>query len=140
MPALGTPWRQGTGDSFPIPVDADGRRDGPALSLRSVAHLPFWATNVDTNTDRVTTFLAAHPGTFFCNACLRIEVPVPKPIKVNQLIRALHGVTPYRSGRVVCFSCGEVRECIAYGSSVQVTGRSPSSRHLSAKYCASISQ
>ena len=44
-----------------------------------------------------------------------IEVPVPKPIKVNQLIRALHGVTPYRSGRVVCFSCGEVRECIAHG-------------------------
>ena len=86
-----------------------------------MAHLPFWATNVDTNTDRVTTFLAAHPGTFFCNACLSIEVPVPKPIKVNQLIRALHGVNPYRSGRVVCFSCGEVRECIAYGSSVQVT-------------------
>ncbi len=140
MPALGTPWRQGTGDSFPIPVDADGRRDGPALSLRSVAHLPFRATNVDTKTDRVTTFLAAHAGTFFCNACLSIEVQVPKPIKVNQLIRALHGVNPYRSGRVVCFSCGEVRECIAYGSSVQVTERSPSSRHLSAKYCASISQ
>ena len=36
--------------------------------LFGVAHLPFWATNVDTNTDRVTTFLAAHPGTFFCNA------------------------------------------------------------------------
>ena len=86
-----------------------------------MAHLPFWATNVDTNTDRVATFLAAHPGQFYCNACLRIEVPVPKPIKVNQLIRALHGVNPYRSGRVVCFSCGEVRECIAYGSSVQVT-------------------
>ena len=76
---------------------------------------------MDTNADRVTTFLAAHAGTFFCNACLSIEVPVPKPIKVNQLIRALHGVTPYRSERVVCFSCGEVRESIACGSSVQVT-------------------
>ncbi len=59
-----------------------------------MAHLPFWAANVDTNTDRVTTFLAAHPGTFFCNACLSIEVPVPKPIKVNQLIRIGDGAAP----------------------------------------------
>ena len=73
------------------------------------------ATNVDNSADRVKTFLAAHPGLFYCNGCLRIEVPVPKPIQVNQLTRALHGVNPYRSGRVVCFSCGEVRECIAYG-------------------------
>ena len=70
---------------------------------------------MDTNVDRVKTFLAAHPGRFYCNGCLSIEVPVPKPVPVNQLTRALHGVNPYRHGRVSCFSCGEARECIAYG-------------------------
>ncbi len=88
----------------------------PALSLQSVAHLPFWATNVDTNTNRVTTFLAAHPGQFFCNACLSIEVvPGLNITQVNYLTRRLHDVKPYRRGKLVCVSCGEVRECIAYG-------------------------
>ncbi len=88
----------------------------PALSLQSVAHLPFWATNVDTNTNRVTTFLAAHPGQFFCNACLSIEVvPGLNITQVNYLTRPLRTVKPYRSGRMVCVSCNEVRECIAYG-------------------------
>ena len=85
-----------------------------------------------TNTDRVTTFLAAHPGQFYCNGCLRIEVPVPKPIQVNQLTRALHGVKPYRSGRVVvCVSCDEVRECIAYGLRLDELSR-PQARQLGA--------
>ena len=75
----------------------------------------FSATRVDTNVDRVTTFLAAHPGQFYCNACLSIEVPVADDIEFNRLTGPLHGVKPYRSGRVVCVSCGEVRECIAYG-------------------------
>ena len=117
--------------SWPVPLGC-GRRDGPALSLRSVAHLPFWATNVDTNTDRVTTFLAAHPGQFYCNGCLSVEVPVPKPIQVNQLTRALHGVKPYRSGRVVCVSCGEVRECIAYGLQRDQVTRAQAARQLGA--------
>ena len=116
MPALGSAVAAGR----PCPKvrsRGGGRCDGPALSLRSVAHLPFWATNVDTNTDRVATFLAAHPGQFYCNGCLSVEVPVRRPIQVNQLTRALHGVKPYRSGRAVCVSCGEVRECIPYGLS-----------------------
>jgi hypothetical protein len=97
-----------------------------------LAHRPFWATNVDTNTNRVATFLAAHPGQFYCNGCLRIEVPVPKPIQVNQLTRALHGVKPYRSGRVVvCVSCDEVRECIAYGLRLDDLSR-PQARQLGA--------
>ncbi len=87
---------------------------------------------MDTNTDRVATFLAAHPGQFYCNGCLRIEVPVPKPIQVNQLTRALHGVKPYRSGRVVvCVSCDEVRECIAYGLRLDDLSR-PQARQLGA--------
>ncbi len=94
----------------------DGRRDGPALSLQSVAHLPLWATNVDTNTNRVTTFLAAHPGQFYCNGCLHIEaVPGLNRPQVARLTRRLCDVKPYRWGKVVCVSCGAVRECIAYG-------------------------
>ena len=78
----------------------------------------FWPHSVDTNVDRVKTFLAAHPGTFYCNACLSIEV-VPGLSKwyVNQLTRRLHDVKPYRRGKLVCVRCGEVHECIAYGSS-----------------------
>ncbi len=77
----------------------------------------FWPHSVDTNVDRVKTFLAAHPGTFYCTACLSIEV-VPGLSKwyVNQLTRRLHDVKPYRRGTTVCFSCGEVRQCIACGS------------------------
>ena len=76
----------------------------------------FSATHVDTNVERVKTFLAAHPGTFYCNACLSVEI-VPGLSKwyVNQLTRRLHDVKPYRRGTVVCVSCDEVRECIAYG-------------------------
>ena len=48
-----------------------------------------------------------------------MEVPVPNDIEVNRLTGPLHGVKPYRHGRVVCFRCGKVRECIAYGSSDQ---------------------
>ena len=74
--------------------------------------------SVDTNADRVTTFLAAHPGQFFCNECLSIEVvPRLNRIQVNNLTRPLRHVKPYRKGTVVCARCGEVRECIAYGSS-----------------------
>ena len=75
---------------------------------------------MDTNVDRVTTFFAAHPGRFYCHGCLRIEVPVPRSVDVSQLTRALHCVTPYRRGRVSCFSCGEVRECIAYGVGISL--------------------
>ena len=71
---------------------------------------------MDTNVDRVKTFLAAHPGTFFCNACLGIEaVPGLNRLQVNRLTRPLRDARPYRWGKVVCVSCGEVRECIAYG-------------------------
>ena len=69
---------------------------------------------MDTNVDRIKTFLAAHPGTFFCNECLSIEaVPDLTRIQVERLTHSLHGAKPYRSGQVVCFSCGEVRQCIA---------------------------
>ncbi len=71
---------------------------------------------MDTNTNRVTTFLAAHPGQFFCHACLIIEaVPSLNMNQVNNVTRPLRTVKPYRSGRMVCVSCNEVRECIAYG-------------------------
>ncbi len=71
----------------------------------------FSATRVDTNVDRVKTFLAAHPGQFCCNGCLSIEVGLGlSKIYVNQLTRRLRDVKPYRSGRVVCFRCGKVRE------------------------------
>ena len=73
---------------------------------------------MDTNADRdrVKTFFAAHPGQFFCNACLNIEaVPGLNMTQVNYLTRPFRTVKPYRNGRVVCVSCGEVRECIAYG-------------------------
>ncbi len=81
------------------------------------------ATNVDNSADRVKTFLAAHPGRFYCNGCLRIEaVPSLKRSYVNQLARALRDVKPYRSGRVSCFSCGELRQCIAYGVSTDLAG------------------
>ena len=71
---------------------------------------------MDTNADRVTTFFAAHPGQFYCNLCLSIEaVPGLNITQVNHLTRPLRTVKPYRSGRVVCVSCDEVRECIAYG-------------------------
>ena len=76
----------------------------------------FSATRVDTNADRVTTFLAAHPGQFYCNGCLGIEaVPSLNRIQVNNLTRPLRDIKPYRRGTVVCISCNEVRECIAYG-------------------------
>ena len=129
MPALGPPWRPGqtrgvytssrqTGTHAPFRSHAAGRRNGPALSLRSVAHLPFWATNVDTNVDLVTTFLAAHPDQFYCAACLSIEVvPGLSEIYVNQLTRALRDVKPYRRGKVVCVRCVKVRKCTAYGLS-----------------------
>ncbi len=72
---------------------------------------------MDTNVDRVKTFLAAHSGQFYCSGCLRIEiVPGLSKIYVNQLTRRLRNVKPYRSGKMVCFRCGKVRECIAYGS------------------------
>ena len=72
---------------------------------------------MDTNVDRVKTFLAAHSGQCYCSGCLRIEiVPGLSKIYVNQLRRQLRNVKPYRSGKMVCFRCGKVRECIAYGS------------------------
>ena len=81
-----------------------------------MAHLPFWATRVDTNADRVTTFLAAHPGQFFCNACLSLEaVPSLNMTQVNHVTHPLRNVTPYRQGKVMCVSCDQDRECIAYG-------------------------
>ena len=71
---------------------------------------------MDINADRVTTFLAAHPGQFFCHACLSLEaVPSLNATQVNGVTRRLHDVKPYRRGTVVCVSCDEVRECIAYG-------------------------
>ena len=71
---------------------------------------------VDTNVDRVKTFLAAHSGQFYCHGCLAIEVvPGLSKLYVNQLTRRLRNVKPYRSGQVVCFRCGKVRQCIAYG-------------------------
>ena len=72
---------------------------------------------MDTNADRVKTFLAAHPDQFYCAACLSIEVvPGLSKIYVNQLTRALRDVKPYRRG-VVCVRCVKVRKCIAYGLS-----------------------
>ena len=56
-------------------------------------------------------------GTFFCNECLSIEaVPDLIRIQVTRLTHSLHDAKPYRGGQVVCFSCGEVRQCIACGS------------------------
>ncbi len=71
---------------------------------------------MDTNADRIKTFLAAHPGQFYCDWCLSIEaVPALKRIQVNNLTCPLRDIKPYRRGTVVCISCNEVRECIAYG-------------------------
>ncbi len=71
---------------------------------------------MDNNTDRITTFLAADPGQFYCNECLSIEaVPGLNRTQVSPLTRSLRGVKPYRIGQVGCISCNEVRECIAYG-------------------------
>ena len=79
----------------------------------------FAATSVDTNADRVKTFLAARPGQFYCNECLSIEaVPGLNRTQVSRLIHPLREVRPYRRGRVVCVSCDQVSECIAYGLSV----------------------
>ena len=70
------------------------------------------------NADRIKTFLGAHPGQFYCDACLSIEAaPGLNRIQVNNLTRPLRHVTPYRKGTVVCARCGQVHECIAYGSS-----------------------
>ena len=85
--------------------------------LRSVATSRFSATRVDINPDRVTTFLAVHPGQFFCNECLIEAVPGLNRPQVTRLTRRLRDVKRYRWGKVVCVNCGEVRECIAYGSS-----------------------
>ena len=66
--------------------------------------------------NRIRTFLAAHPGQFYCTGCLRVEaVPSLNATQVNHLTRPLRHVKPYRKGTVVCISCDEVRECIAYG-------------------------
>ena len=98
-------------------LDADGRRDGPAFSASVSGHLPFPATNVDNNADRVTTFFAAHPGQFYCNECLSIEaVPGLNKTQVNRLTHLLRDATPYRKGEMVCVSCDQVRACIAHGS------------------------
>ncbi len=71
---------------------------------------------MDNNADRIKTFLAAHTGQFYCDACLSIEaVPGLTRTQVNRLIHPLRGVTSYRIGEVVCISCNEVRGCIAYG-------------------------
>jgi hypothetical protein len=73
---------------------------------------------MDTNADRdrVKTFLAAHPGQFFCHACLIIEaVPSLNITQVTTVMRPLRNVTPYRRGKVMCVSCDQDRECIAYG-------------------------
>ena len=73
--------------------------------------------NFGTLRDRVTTFLAVHPGQFFCNECLIEAVPGLNRPQVTRLTRRLRDVKRYRWGKVVCVNCGEVRECIAYGSS-----------------------
>jgi len=71
---------------------------------------------MDNNADRIKTFLAAHPGQFYCNKCLNIEaVPGLNRTQVSRLTRSLRDATPYRKGEMVCISCNEVRECIAYG-------------------------
>ena len=63
---------------------------------------------MDTNVDRVKTFLAAHSGQCYCSGCLRIEiVPGLSKIYINQLRRRLRNVKPYRSGKMVCFRCGK---------------------------------
>ena len=72
---------------------------------------------MDNNADRVTTFLAAHPGQFYCNECLSIEAdPGLNKTQVNRLTHLLRDTTPYRKGEMVCVSCDQVRECIAHGS------------------------
>jgi len=72
--------------------------------------------SMDNNADRIETFLAAHPGQFYCDACLSIEaLPALNRMQVSNLTRPLHDIKPYRRGTVGCISCNEVRECIAYG-------------------------
>ena len=115
MPALG-PTRRPVDQPSRSGLDEPGAATARQFPLRSVARLPFWGANVDTNAYRVTTFLAAHPGQFYCDACLSIEaVPGLNRIQINNLTRPLRHVTPYRKGTVVCARCGEVHECVAYG-------------------------
>ena len=72
---------------------------------------------MDNHADRIKTFLIANAGRFYCNECLGIEaVPGLSNTQVSPLTRPLRDVKPYRSGKVVCVSCNEARECIAYGS------------------------
>ena len=78
MPALGPPWRPGTGDSFPISVDANGRRDGPARSFQHGKSFPLRSPPTVTNRQELTlqtgvlrTFTAARfriePGCYLRN-------------------------------------------------------------------------
>ena len=70
--------------------------------------------NVD-NTDRVETFLTAHPGRFYCNRCLSEELLVLTLFQVGQVTRPLRDVIPYRHGKMICTRCRGEFGCIAYG-------------------------
>ena len=79
------------------------------------------ATNVDNSADRVKTFLAAHPGQFYCSGCLSVEaVPGLSRGQVNRLLLPFRDVKPYRRGKVMCVGCDQELECIAYGLSTDL--------------------
>jgi hypothetical protein len=67
------------------------------------------------NTDRVKTFLTAHPGRFFCNRCLNEAIFLLGLHQVSHVTKPLRVVIPYRHGKMICTRCRGDRECTAYG-------------------------
>ena len=63
----------------------------------------------------IETFLADHPGRFYCNRCLSDELLVFSASRANQTTRFLRSIPPYRHGKMICARCRTDRQCLAYG-------------------------